>query len=95
MSGEKRWNAVTFSRQNQKRIREEIVMTEPMDDSRSPHALDEATLLPLAMSAGALADDPDLDTEGDHEPYAEGIPDDAPTGPGEEPGRPLTPLGGE
>ena len=61
---------------------------EPADDSQSVEVLDEATLLPLGEAPGVMEDDPDIDHEGDHEPFpAAGYEDTFPLTPDEVPGR--------
>jgi hypothetical protein len=64
--------------------------------------VDESTLLPLAESPGILADDPEKDTEDDHEPMPDGgFVDDLPRTPDEvpsqdvEPGQDVIPGEGE
>jgi hypothetical protein len=65
---------------------------DPVDDSQSVEALDESTLLPLAESPGVLADDPDLDSEDDHQPFPDpGFVDDLPIAPDQVPGQDVMP----
>ncbi|WP_109509702.1 hypothetical protein [Nocardioides speluncae] len=59
---------------------------EPVDDSGSIDVVDEDALLPIGESPGALADDPDLDTEddfqafedSDNEDWGDALPDEVP-----------------